>query len=106
MNAPTYYWDGAVEVTVEPHEMRMSHWVYAPRVVDVLTGTTLLDVTGKPWDLVSVTENPDALVLELRKYPGDRPGVTLQISRDSLELRVGSHVVEGDLERYLEAALK
>ena len=106
MNAPTYYWTGAIEVTVEPHEMRMSHWVYAPKVVDVATGAVLLDLTGKPWDLVSVTEHPDALVFELRKYPGDRPGVTLQISRDRLEIRIGNHLVEEDVERHLDAALQ
>jgi hypothetical protein len=100
------YWGGEVEVTVEPHEMRMSHWVYAPRFTDMATGRVLFDLTGKLWDLMGVTETDDALDLRLRKYPGDRSEVTLQMQRNGRALLISGQLVDAaDLERHLNDAI-
>ena len=37
MNKTNTYFDGQIRVTVTPHEMRMSHWAYAPKVEEVST---------------------------------------------------------------------
>jgi hypothetical protein len=107
MERSTSYWNGGVEVIVEPREMRMSHWVYAPKLVDASAGSVLLDLTGKLWDLVSVTDSGDSLILRLRKYPGDRPEVVIQILRDGRKIVVEGNVVDSEkLEIHLEAAIR
>ncbi|CAI9007484.1 hypothetical protein [Pseudomonas chlororaphis] len=92
-------------ISVEPHEMRMSHWVYAPKVVDGRNGRVLLDLSGGPWDLVSSALSTAAVKLLLRKYPGDREAVCLSIRLvdNSLWLE-GTAVAAEDIERALERA--
>jgi hypothetical protein len=106
MDRAKTYWDGEIQVSVEPHEMRMSHWVYAPKIADVSSGRVLLDLTGKLWDLMDITETDDALSLRLRKYPGDRPEVNLQMQRNGRVLLISGRPVDGaELERHLDAAI-
>jgi hypothetical protein len=86
--------------------MRMSHWVYAPRFADISAGQVLFDLTGKLWDLMDVTETEDVLDLRLRKYPGDRPAVNLQVQRNGRVLLIsGERVDATELERHLDAAI-
>jgi len=91
-------------ISVEPHEMRMSHWVYAPRVVDARDGRVVLDLSGGPWDLVSCSPSTAAVELLLRKYPGEHEAVCLSIrlADNSLWLEgtaVATENIEGALER-------
>ncbi|WDG53706.1 hypothetical protein [Pseudomonas chlororaphis] len=91
-------------ISVEPHEMRMSHWVYAPRVVDARDGRVVLDLSGGPWDLVSYSPSTAAVELLLRKYPGEREALRLSIrlADNSLWLEgtaVATENIEGALER-------
>jgi hypothetical protein len=74
--------NGRIKVTTLPHEMRMSHWVYAPRVEDVLSGTILLDLADGLWDLVRVNESDSEITLVMRKYPGSSPEVLLAMNPD------------------------
>ncbi|PMY39748.1 hypothetical protein C1Y35_13105 [Pseudomonas sp. GW456-L14] len=92
-------------ISVEPHEMRMSHWVYAPRVVDARDGRVLLDLSGGPWDLVSCSSSTAAVELLLRKYPGEREALRLSIrlADNSLWLE-GTAVATEDIEGALERA--
>ncbi|WP_147281785.1 hypothetical protein [Dyella solisilvae] len=84
----------------------MSHWVYAPKFADISGEQILFDLTGKLWDLISVSESEDALDLQLRKYPGDRPQVTLQVQRKGRVILVAGKPVDGaELERHLDTAL-
>ena len=107
MDQAKTYWGGEVEVCVEPREMRMSHWVYAPKVTDISADRVLLDLTGKLWDLIDVTETEDALDLRLRKYPGDRSVVNLLVQRNGRVLSIGGRPVHGEeLERHLDAAIR
>ncbi|AZE48686.1 hypothetical protein C4K04_3014 [Pseudomonas chlororaphis] len=92
-------------ISVEPHEVRMSHWVYAPRVVDARDGRVLLDLSGGRWDLVSSSPSTAAVKLLLRKYPGDREALRLSIrlADNSLWLE-GTPVAAEDIEQALERA--
>lgn len=93
-------------MSVEPHEMRMSHWVYAPKFADMSAGRVLFDLTGKLWDLMAVTETEDVLALRLRKYPGDRPEVNLQVRRNGRVFLISGRPVDAmELERHLDAAI-
>lgn len=105
MDRANTYWGGEVEVSVAPHEMRMSHWVYAPKVTDISADRMLFDLTGKLWDLMAVIETEDSLDLRLRKYPGDRSEVSLLVRRNGRVLLISGQPVNGEeIERYLEAA--
>ncbi|PXX71845.1 hypothetical protein SAMN05660489_02439 [Pseudomonas sp. LAMO17WK12:I10] len=85
-------------ISIEPHEMRMSHWVYAPRVVDARDGRVVLDLSGGPWDLVSCSSSTAAVELLLRKYPGEREAVCLSIRLADNSLWLGdSPVAAGDI---------
>ncbi|ROL84310.1 hypothetical protein [Pseudomonas chlororaphis] len=92
-------------ISIEPHEMRMSHWVYAPRVVDARDGRVVLDLSGGPWDLVSCSPSTAAVELLLRKYPGEREALRLSIrlADNSLWLE-GTAVATEDIEGALERA--
>lgn len=63
------YCTGSLEITTTPREMRMSHWVYAPKVIDLRTNDVVLDLTGGLFDLFNATERDGKLCLTLHKYP-------------------------------------
>lgn len=75
------YFDGQLRVTAVPHEMRMSHWVYAPKVEETATGNVLLDLTGGLWDIVGAKEEGEMLTLSLRKYPGNSEGISISLRK-------------------------
>lgn len=107
MSETTLHCNGRLAITVEPREMRMSHWLYAPRVVDQQRQQTLLDLSDSLWDLMSTTdETASGIDLLLRKYPGDKPAVTLNVSLDDGQLCVaGRRVDPSRLEAALDSAL-
>ncbi|NMG37564.1 hypothetical protein GRF61_24195 [Azoarcus sp. TTM-91] len=99
MDEVSTYLDGQIRVTAIPHEMRMSHWVYAPKVEEVASGNVLLDLIGGLWDLAGAKEENEVLTLALRKYPGDSEGV-------SLSVRKGKSVLYLKGKAYEAVALK
>jgi hypothetical protein len=103
MSKTSTYLDGRLQILVEPSEIRMSHWIDSPKVVDTRTGSSVLDLHGGLWDLLEVVELPPSIVLRMRKYPGDSPPVELVLSVD----RPGG-VLDGRLLDHatLVAALK
>ena len=107
MSETTYHCDGRVAITVEPREMRMSHWLYAPKVVDQQRQRVLLDLSDSLWDLIATAdETPDSIELMLRKYPGDRGSVMVSVGLDSGELRIGERRVDaGQLLAALDSTL-
>ncbi|MGE1174908.1 hypothetical protein [Pseudomonas sp. BW7P1] len=106
MSETTFHCNGRLAITVEPREMRMSHWLYAPRVVDQQRNQTLLDLSASQWDLNSSKETADGIDLLLRKYPGDKPAVTLSVSLDGGALRLeGRRVDSAGLEAALDSVL-
>ncbi|MCX2545458.1 hypothetical protein [Pseudomonas sp. COW5] len=107
MSETTFHCNGRLAITVEPREMRMSHWLYAPRVVDQQRNQTLLDLSDSQWDLISTSEESDnGIELLLRRYPGDMPAVTLSVSLADGALRLeGRRVDSSGLEAALDSAL-
>ncbi|MDL5594037.1 hypothetical protein QS468_15075 [Bacillus subtilis] len=106
MSETTFHCNGRLAIKVEPREMRMSHWLYAPLVVDQQRQQTLLDLSASQWDLISSEETADGIDLLLRKYPGDMPAVTLSISLADGALRLeGRRVDSSGLEAALDSAL-
>lgn len=94
MPETTVHCEGRLAITVEPREMRMSHWLYAPHVVDVQRQRVLLDLSESLWDLLGTAdEAADSIGLVLRKYPGDRASVMLSVELDSGELKLGGQPV-------------
>jgi len=77
------YCNNRFKVSTEAHEMKMSHWVYAPKIENLETGEVLLDLTGDLWDLVAVSEEGNRLKLQMRKYPGSSPEVIVAIETDT-----------------------
>lgn len=103
MSETTFHCNGRLAITVEPREMRMSHWLYAPLVVDQQRQQTLLDLSDSQWDLMSTSKESDhGIELSLRKYPGDKPAVTLSLSLDDGIIRLDGRCVDSS---GLEAAL-
>lgn len=52
MTETTFHCEGRLAITIEPREMRMSHWLYAPRMVDRQRQQVLLDLMDSLWDLI------------------------------------------------------
>ncbi|MFJ4195063.1 hypothetical protein [Pseudomonas sp. NPDC089534] len=103
MSDTLYRCDGRIAITVEPREMRMSHWVHAPKVVDLLRGQALLDLRGGPWDLLSATEVADGVELVLRRYPGEGAPVRVSVCLDDGSLKLDGRPVDA---QALDAALR
>ena len=63
--------DGRIEVTFEAYEFRMSHWVYAPRVVRTRDRHVVVDLANTSWDAMCLAEfpAPDRVTMNLRGYP-------------------------------------
>ena len=108
MTETTVHCEGRLVITVEPREMRMSHWLYAPRMVDRQREQVLLDLTGSLWDLIgTANETANGIDLLLRKYPGDRASVTLSVELVSGALKLGSRAVDpAQLLSALDSALE
>jgi hypothetical protein len=73
--------DGRYEVSFSHVEMRMSHWLDCPALLDTATGQALLDMGETLWSADCVEWAPDSrrAMLVLRRYPGDAPAVTVAI---------------------------
>ncbi|MBF6035620.1 hypothetical protein H8F23_20405 [Pseudomonas sp. P155] len=108
MTETTVRCDGRLAISVEPREMRMSHWLYAPQVVDLQRQQVLLDLSESLWDLLGTAdETANGIELVLRKYPGDRASVRLSVELDSGELKLGGHPVDpSQLLSALDSALE
>ncbi|MFJ2537310.1 MULTISPECIES: hypothetical protein [unclassified Pseudomonas] len=107
MSETSLHCDGRIAITVEPREMRMSHWLYAPLVVDQQRQQVLLDLSDSLWDLIGTAdETASGIDLLLRKYPGDQPSVTLSIDIDRGVLKLADCPVDAtQLLAALDTAL-
>ncbi|NBF02952.1 hypothetical protein GV819_11700 [Pseudomonas sp. Fl5BN2] len=101
------FFQGRLTLNTAWREMRMSHWIASPRLVECGSGRVLLDLHGSLWDLLSSHESADALDLSLRRYPGDQGALTLRIKAADFSLWLGSHpLAPADVEVALDAALQ
>ncbi|MDI5830955.1 hypothetical protein [Shewanella xiamenensis] len=87
-----FFLQGRVKLETIPHEMRMSHWVYAPRLTDMKSGQVLLDLIGQCWDCQSAIERDNALCLTLDGYPDRANWLELAFLPDTgrVQLRAGN----------------
>jgi len=64
-----FFLQGRLKLETIPHEMRMSHWVYAPRLTDTQSGQVQLNLVGQCWDCQFAIERDDTFCLTLDGYP-------------------------------------
>ena len=98
------YCDGKLRLEIEESEVRMSHWVNAPRLIMALTGDVLFDLTQSLWDIENAQETDGVLLLTLREYPGTHGSATLAVDPRSGALSVGAkQVARNELQKALRA---
>jgi len=87
--------NGTYTVFLMPIEMRMSHWLEQPLIVETATNRTILDLTGILWsaDMVRWSDDSARVTLAMRRYPGDAPGATVTI-----DLRTGMAMIDSPVE--------
>ena len=73
--------DGRYRVAFSVYEMRMSHWVETPVIINSASGKPLLDLCTSDWsaDTTAWRTDSQAVTFELRRYPGDAPDVTVTV---------------------------
>src|SRR4051794_17559031 len=61
--------------------MRMSHWLNLPILHEIEGKRRLLDLSDSLWSADSVAWSDDSrrVSLAMRRYPGDAPGVSVEI---------------------------
>lgn len=104
--------DGRFDVVTAAIEMRNSHWVEVPSLVDLQHNREIFALDDL-WSADVITWSPDSrtATLKLRKFPSDVPGVTLTIdlltgeaqfiARSGIE-RVPAEAVEQWLADYVK----
>lgn len=75
--------DGQFVLNLSCNEVRMSHWICSPKLVEAATGRVLYEAGGT-FDASQIKWSPDSreLTFHLREYPGTRPGVNLRLRLD------------------------
>jgi len=98
---------GRYKVFAEPWEARMSLWVYPPEIVDAKTQELVLKFVDPNWSMDFVEWESETVVrLGLRKYPGDRNGITVHVDCETRRGEIGaSRVSLTELEEALDSAL-
>jgi hypothetical protein len=97
--------DGRHVVITADNEVKMSHWISSPVLVDA-AGATLLDF-GWSWSADQITwTDGDHVHLAMRHYPGDRSAdVTLDVAARTVTNHAdGSVMLFAEFRRWLEPA--
>lgn len=73
--------DGRYAVVIAPYEMRMSHWVNEASLHDVASEKLILQLGRDLWstDKVEWSSDSSRLMVEMRRYPGDVPGLSAEL---------------------------
>src|SRR4051812_23191403 len=83
--------DGKYAVVIAPNEMRMSHWIYSAAVWNIETSTMLVGLGEDLWSTDTVAWTGEhALKVEMRRYPGDVPGITATLDLDQQTVQITS----------------
>jgi hypothetical protein len=101
--------DRRYSVVLVATEMRMSHWIMSAVLWERASQRLLLQIGGELWSSEEITWSADSLVVTvgLRRYPGDAPGLVVDIyaerrivvPRASVEMQPLSFA---DLNTFLE----
>ncbi|RYY81372.1 MAG: hypothetical protein EOO24_42250 [Comamonadaceae bacterium] len=102
---------GRYLIQVVAREMRMSHWVEAPELVDTVRGETLLCLQSGLWSLEAATWEGDTSVrMRLRRYPGASPHAQVDLRVDcaagTASVQEGGACRLADVEATLESILE
>jgi len=68
MDTKLFFQNGKLTLDINPCEIRMSHWVYAPVLTHTEMAEVLFDLSGMCWDLQFADERGDEIILELAIY--------------------------------------
>ncbi len=100
---------GRYQIRAYPREMRMSHWVETPEVIDTATNQCLFHPLDDNWSLVSAVWQSECVVtLRMRRYPGTVELSSFEVQFDCAKYsaKVGGAEVEnlGKVEYHLKKA--
>ena len=98
--------DGRHAVVIASNEMRMSHWIDSASLFTLPDERLLGELGGWAWSVDRLDWGPEGhLTVALRRYPGDVPGVTVEIALDRKAARFGNgpEMPIGKLSAALEA---
>ena len=72
-------------IQLERTEMRMSHWIMNASLWEHMPQRLLLEIGDWQWSSEQMSWSADShlVTIELRRYPGDAPGIVLDIHPDS-----------------------
>lgn len=102
--------DGRFVVATDGQEVRMSHWILTPRIVDAATGAELLRFANQSWSVDRVDWcTPERVRLTLRKYPGNHQPPLLHCEVDCRARTAtvaGTELPLAELEARLDALLQ
>jgi hypothetical protein len=95
--------DGAIRVDLASEEWSNSHWVNAPRVIEIGSGRILLDLWGTDWDATVSFREVGLVRLDCRRYhAGGGLAVVLDVARGcyqiTLDSRLGGTLPEQPIE--------
>lgn len=100
--------DGRFDLRTTSVEMKMSHWIERPELVEIANGRRRFQ-PGELWSAETVAWSDDSrsVTMQLRHYPGAAPGVTVTLDQLAGEAQVVSRAgVErmsfDEAERWLE----
>lgn len=73
--------DGRYYLLLGSTEMRMSHWVTSAALWERASGRPLLQIGDGLWSSEQIAWSADSrtVSVSLRRYPGDAPGIVLDI---------------------------
>lgn len=94
MSTEQYFHKGKFKLETIPHEMRMSHWVYAPVLMDVESNTKIIDLIGNIWDFRSATESIDSITIMLARYPDGEKEFELKLYPEKGEASINGKLTK------------
>ena len=102
MSSDKFFCSGRYRLRTVPHEMKMSHWVYAPVLSDEREGHNILDLSNGAWDLIEATEDENKIILSMARYPdsNDKHQITLLLT-ESLVMVSGKAYPISETKRVL-----
>ena len=93
MEPEQYFHQGRFKLDVISHEMKMSHWIYAPVLTDTLSNHCYFNLTNKIWDLSSVKETEFGVTLLIEKYSENQEQYEIQIFIDKNEALINDTAI-------------
>ena len=94
MSTEKYFHKGKFKLELIPHDMKMSHWVYAPVLMDTESNTKVLDLSGKSWDFRSASESSDSITLMLARYPDGKKEYEVKLYLSTGEANVNGKLTQ------------